>query len=147
MLRALTPGERCVLLAHERSHLRHRHDRYRRLARTAAWLNPLLRPTTGAVDYLLERWADEDAARAVGSRTLAARALARAALQQTGAAPGPAAFAAHHIGRRVDALLRPQAAPRTRAALLLPATLAIFAMLTGIIAVHELAHLYEILRG
>jgi hypothetical protein len=38
-------------------------------------------------------------------------------------------------------------APRTRAALLLPATLAIVATLTGIIAVHELAHLYEILRG
>jgi len=56
-----------VLLAHERSHLRHRHDRYTTLARVAATLNPLLRPTVGAVEFLLERWA---------TRTLPARSAA-----------------------------------------------------------------------
>lgn len=80
MLRALDADERFVLLEHERSHLRHRHDRHRRLIRIAALINPLLRPSVEATDFLVERWADEDAAHAVGSRRLAARALARAAV-------------------------------------------------------------------
>jgi Zn-dependent protease with chaperone function len=85
MLRALDGPERRVLLEHERSHLRHRHDRYLRLSRLAARINPLLRPSIEATDFLLERWADEDAADAVGSRRLAARALAHAAVARPAA--------------------------------------------------------------
>ena len=149
MLRALEPDERRVLLAHERSHLHHRHDRYRRLVRIAARIHPLLRPTISVVDYLLERWADEDAARATGNRTLTARALARAAVHQSAVASHPQqpTFAAQGVSSRMNALLGPQAPTIARLALVLPALIAITATLTGIAALHELAHLYAILRG
>jgi Zn-dependent protease with chaperone function len=149
MLRALDGAERRVLLAHERSHLRHRHDRYRRLVGVAARLNPLLRPTVGAVEFLLERWADEDAAREVGSRHLTARALARAAV-----AAGPRhqrlwqpGFAAQNVSRRVKALLA-SAPPRgSRLATLLPAAVGVIGAATAVAAAHDLAHLFDLLRG
>jgi Zn-dependent protease with chaperone function len=149
MLRTLDAGERRVLLAHERSHLRHRHDRYRRLVGFAASLNPLLRPTVAAVDFLLERWADEDAAGAVGSRQLTARALARAAV-----ADGPRrrrlwqpSFAAQKVSRRVDALLAPAHGRGARLAMLLPPAVAVIGAATAVIAAHDLAHLFDLLRG
>ena len=147
MLRALGPAERSVLLAHERSHLRHRHDRYRRLARAAARINPLVRPVVGATEFLLERWADEDAARAVGSRRVAAEAIARAALAGTnvGARPRHAGFAVQRVADRVDALLA--ATPQGRLVLLVPLIVALVAALTGVAAVHELLHLFDLLRG
>jgi len=136
MLRALDAAERRVLLAHERSHLRHRHDRYRRLVGIAANLNPLLRPTVGAVDYLLERWADEDAAREVGSRHLTARALARAAV-----ADGPRrhrlwqpSFAAQKVVSRVNALLAPAPAQGSRLAMLLPAAIGVIGAAAAVAA-------------
>lgn len=75
----------------------------------AARANPFLRPLRTAVAYSAERWADEDAAAAVGSRRVVARAIGRAALVSRGApgvtfaglaAPGP-------VPRRVAALLGP----------------------------------------
>jgi Zn-dependent protease with chaperone function len=93
MLAALSADERRVLLAHEDSHLRNRHQLYAGLARLAAAANPLLRPVALAVAEAVERAADEDAAAAVGDRQLAARALARAALARAAHA-GPAATAA-----------------------------------------------------
>jgi hypothetical protein len=149
MLRALDAAERRVMLAHERSHLRHRHDRYRRLVGAAANLNPLLRPTVGAVDLLLERWADEDAAREVGSRHLTARALARAAV----ADPPPRqrlwqpSFAAQKVLARVDALLAPAPAQGHRLAMLLPAAIGIVGAAAAVAAAHDLAHLFDLLRG
>ncbi|MDP9347162.1 MAG: M48 family metalloprotease [Actinomycetota bacterium] len=149
MLRALDGAERRVLLEHERSHLRHHHDRYRALSRFAARINPLLRPTIQVTDFLLERWADEDAARAVGSRQLAAHALARAALA---GAPRPnqpalAGFAAQRVTSRVTALMSGTPPKRDRLPLLLPATLAMIAALTAVLATHDLAHLFDLLRG
>lgn len=149
MLRALDGPERRVLLEHERAHLRHRHDRYRALSRLAARINPLLRPSIEATDFLLERWADEDAARAVGSRPLAACALARAAIAVATAPSGESAlagFAAHRVTNRVIAL----AAAPTRAhhlRLLLPATLAMTAAVAAALAAHDLGHLFDVLRG
>jgi beta-lactamase regulating signal transducer with metallopeptidase domain len=149
MLRALDPGERRVVLAHERSHLRHRHDRYRTLIRIAARINPLLRPAVRATDLLLERWADEDAARAVGSRRLTARALARAAVAAGPAAPAPgqASFAALPVSARVDALLAATPAGRSRAALVMLTAIALVAALSAALATHDLAHLFDLLRG
>jgi peptidase M48-like protein len=149
MLRALDPDERRVMLEHERSHLRHRHDRYRALVRLAARINPLLRPSIAATDFLLERWADEDAAVAVGSRRIAARALAHAALATTSAhRRDPAAgFAAQGVASRVTALIAPTQASGSRLPLLLPAALATIASLTAALAAHDLAHLYDLLRG
>jgi beta-lactamase regulating signal transducer with metallopeptidase domain len=146
MLRALDPSERRAMLAHERSHLAHRHDRYRRLVRIAARINPLVRPAVPATDFLLERWADEDAARAVGSRRLIAQALARAAVS----APrnrryAEASFAAQRVTARVEALLAPSAG--SRVALGLAVALATAAVLSAVGAGHELAHLFDLLRG
>jgi Zn-dependent protease with chaperone function len=80
LLHALTDQERRVVLAHEASHLLHRHAWWLLAADLAAAANPLLRPTARAAARCVERWADEDAATTTGDRRAAARALARTAL-------------------------------------------------------------------
>jgi Zn-dependent protease with chaperone function len=87
MLRALSAGEREVLLAHERSHARGSHYLFTSVARLAAAANPLLRPVAEQAGYTVERWADERAATQTGDRTLAARAIAHAALATSAAPP------------------------------------------------------------
>jgi hypothetical protein len=112
MLRLLTAPERRVVFAHERAHLAHRHARLVTLAATAAALNPCVSSLRDAVAFLVERWADEDAAAEVGDRRLVARAVAKAALASTGS---PAAgLSVHGAGaaQRVEALGRP--VPRGR---------------------------------
>ncbi|MDP9795860.1 hypothetical protein J2S43_004372 [Catenuloplanes nepalensis] len=80
MIRLLSADERRVVLAHERAHLARGHHRLTAIASTAAALNPILVPARDAVSYLVERWADEDAATEVGDRHLTARSVAKAAL-------------------------------------------------------------------
>jgi Zn-dependent protease with chaperone function len=133
MLAALSADERRVLLAHEASHLRNRHQLYAGLARVAAAANPLLRPVAAAVTHAVERAADEDAAAAVGDRQLAARALTRAALARAtgGPATPTAALAAAdgsaaQIADRVRSLLAPPL-PRRR----LPVVLVLLAGLAS----------------
>jgi len=105
MLRALDGDERRVLLAHENAHLDGQHHRYLRVASMATAMVPVLRPLYARVLYATERWADEDAAAAVGDRRLVARALCRAALAQD-AYPLPAmSLAGLGVVARVDALL------------------------------------------
>jgi beta-lactamase regulating signal transducer with metallopeptidase domain len=148
MLQALNPAERRVMLAHERSHLRHRHDRYRRLARIAARLNPIVSPAVGATDFLLERWADEDAARSVGNRRLTARAIARAAVTAPKRVQrSEASFAAQRVAARVDALMTTSASSASRRALVLPVALATIAIVSAVAAGHDLAHLFDLIRG
>ena len=65
LLRALEPAERRVVLAHETSHLDHRHPWWVLAAELAAAVNPLLGRTARTVAHAVERWADEDAATAV----------------------------------------------------------------------------------
>ena len=107
---SLPQRHRDVVLAHERSHLRHRHDLYLVVAALATAGNPLLGPLARALTYTLERWADEDAAAASGRGT-AAHAVAAVAL----AAPRPAAAVLGVSGgvvpRRVSALLESSDAP------------------------------------
>ncbi|MFE4176604.1 M56 family metallopeptidase [Streptomyces sp. NPDC056909] len=109
MLDCLDTRERAALLAHEQAHLIGGHHRYLLAVRLAARANPLLRPLRAAVAYTTERWADEEAARVTGERTVVARAIGKAALVSRGtptptlagfAAPGP-------VPRRVAALLEP----------------------------------------
>lgn len=107
--RALSPAHREAVLAHERAHLRHRHDLYLAAAQVAQALHPLLAPVTGALGYALERWADEDAA-AARSRGAVARAIGAVALSRTGRTgrPAPALGATGGVvPRRVAALLDP----------------------------------------
>lgn len=81
MVEALAPREQEVLWAHERAHLHHRHHWYLQAADAAAAAAPCLRRLRSHVRFATERWADEDAATAVGGdRQLVARAIARAAL-------------------------------------------------------------------
>jgi hypothetical protein len=114
MLNALTETERGAMLAHEASHLRHRHAWWLLAVDLAAAINPTLRATARAVRHSVERWADEDAADATADRRTVAHALARAALAAHDHGLGrPVALAAATGGRvpeRVAALL----APRTR---------------------------------
>ncbi|MCU7823829.1 M56 family metallopeptidase [Kitasatospora sp. DSM 101779] len=111
MMAHLAEDERAALLAHEQAHLTHRHHRYLLATRLAACVNPFLRPLHRAVAYSTERWADEEAAGAVGDRRTTARAVARAALVAHHAVlPGLPAFADPAPGpvpRRVAALLGP----------------------------------------
>ncbi|MER7838159.1 M56 family metallopeptidase [Streptomyces sp. NPDC096040] len=114
MLRCLGDVEREALLAHERAHLRGRHHLFQAVWRLTAAANPLLRPLAEAGGFVLERWADEEAAARVGSRTVVARAVGRAALASAGAAR-PAALAATGgaVPQRVRALLDPPPPRRT----------------------------------
>ncbi|MFI5897755.1 M56 family metallopeptidase [Actinoplanes sp. NPDC051513] len=109
MLRVLDAEERRAVLAHERAHLAHRHHMAVLLTSAAAAVNPLLRPAREAVTYLVERWADEEAATGVGDRDLVARAVARAALATAGHPTTAPALGMHGgvIVRRVRALHSP----------------------------------------
>ncbi|MEU7497967.1 M56 family metallopeptidase [Streptomyces griseofuscus] len=113
ILRCLGDDERAALLAHERAHLRGRHHLYLVLRRLTAAVTPLLRPLADAGGFVLERWADETAAAHVGSRTVVARAVGRAALAAAAAQDRPApAATGGAVPQRVRALLGPPPPPR-----------------------------------
>jgi Zn-dependent protease with chaperone function len=113
LLRALSGVERRALLAHERSHLGHRHGWWVLSADLAAATNPLLWWTARAVRHAVERWADEDAAREVGDRALTARTVARVALLiKASREPVVATASGGDVPERVRALL--DAPPRIR---------------------------------
>jgi Zn-dependent protease with chaperone function len=135
MLDTLDPGERDVLLAHERAHLAEHHYVFVALAQLGAAANPLLRPLATAVAYTVERWADEHAARVTGDRRRAARTVGKAALATGRRRARPAATALGILGRgdlpraagpiprRVAALLAPPQASRALPALVTSAVL------------------------
>ncbi len=114
LLDRLRPAERRALFAHERAHLAARHDRFLLAVQLAARANPFLRPLRTAVAYTAERWADEEAARVIGSRRTVARAIGTAALVSRGTpVPTLAGLAARGpVPRRVAALLGPAPAVR-----------------------------------
>jgi len=143
----LEPAERSVLLAHERSHLRNRHWVFRLIVRLAAALLPTFRPAVRQCDQTLERWADEDAAAAVGDRRLAATAVAKAALAGADAQRAPliAGFTDGAVAARVQALLVEQAHNRW-AALALPAAVLGTATVAVISAAARLEDLFELAR-
>ncbi|MFJ3867441.1 M56 family metallopeptidase [Streptomyces nigra] len=114
LLDRLQPAERRALFAHERAHLSGGHHRFLLTVQLAARANPFLRPLRTAVVYTAERWADEEAARRIGSRRTVAHAIGKAALVSRGTpAPTLAGFAAPGpVPRRVAALLGPEPAVR-----------------------------------
>lgn len=133
LLDCLNPSERKALFAHERAHLTGRHHRSLLAVRLAARANPLLRPLQAAVAYTTERWADEEAARTTGSRTLVARAIGKAALVSRGApAPTLAGITgAGPVPRRVAALLAPAPAAMTWPSVFTRAGLAVWTAAAG----------------
>jgi Peptidase family M48 len=110
MLTLLSREECDVMLAHERSHLRHRHHWHRSAVLVARSLNPLLLALPRTQDWLTERWADEDAAR-VADRSVVASALGRAAAASSESASlgrphpdGALAMASTAVDSRIAAL-------------------------------------------
>jgi hypothetical protein len=156
MMDALTECERDVLLAHERAHVSASHYVFTALVRLSAAANPLLRPLAAAVNYSVERWADERAAFVTGSRPLVAQTVAKAALAAA-AAParrsGPAVVLSGLTGpsqlgrrgsvpRRVDALLGP---PPQRSIVLLVLAIAVLT-LCGLAAVDAASDLHAMVE-
>ena len=153
LLEALDEPGRAALLAHERAHLAGRHHLFTTVAHLAAAANPVLLPMARAVDYTVERWADEHAARVTGDRRLVAVTIGRVAMLAT---PGrlPAATLgmvragsrrvslawAGPVPRRVAALLGPP--PRSRVLLLVAAVLIV--LLTGASAVEAAKDLHAL---
>lgn len=140
MLAALDDAEQGALFSHEQSHLAHRHDRYIVLASLAGSL-PVLAPAVGQLRLALERWADEDAAEAVGDRTIVARAVAKAALVSHDRQAAALGMATSHVPARVEALLRP---PVSGASFVAAATFAAVAtaVVMASIQLHQLTFVF-----
>ncbi len=144
MVAALDPPERAVLLAHERSHLAHRHHLLVQFSDLAARADPLLVPAARQVRILTERWADEDAAAAVRNRGLAARAVAKAALARNAttralrARPATLGAAGTAMTERVEALSRPRTGQQPRLAGVVAAL-----VVTGLLSSAWIAHTTE----
>ncbi len=139
MLLLLNAEERRVLFAHEGSHLRHRHHRYLQLADLAATAVPVLRPLCAQLRFATERWADEDAAAAVGDRRLVAHTIARAALGPS-RRPGSVALSLAGLGvaARVEALLAEPVSSPVMETTLAAAVLALVAtMVSSTVQLHH----------
>ncbi|WP_018332539.1 M56 family metallopeptidase [Actinomycetospora chiangmaiensis] len=158
MLEALSPAEQRALIAHERSHLAHHHIRFLTAVHLAAALNPTLRPVARAVGYTVERWADEDAARAVGDRPVVAHAIGRAALAGRAATTSGARPAlglgitpalprdAGDVPRRVAALLSSALLTARRGWLLAAVGVVLLAALSTLEAQQDFEALLELAR-
>jgi Zn-dependent protease with chaperone function len=157
LLDALNDRGRAALLAHEHAHLAGRHHLFTTVAHLAAAANPLLLPVARAVDYTVERWADERAAAVTGDRRLVASTIGQVALLTTG--PRPARLRATlaitgargrsvslawagPVPRRVAALL----APPPRRQLALPAIVAILILTAGASAAEAARDLHALLE-
>jgi predicted Zn-dependent protease len=80
LLDRLDAESRAALIAHEEAHLSGRHCLFAAAARLAAAANPMLVPVARAVEYTVERWADEHAAAVTGDRGLVAETVGQVAL-------------------------------------------------------------------
>lgn len=142
MLAALDEPGRAALLAHEQAHLAGFHYLFTTAARLAATASPLLRPVARAVEYTVERWADERAATVVGDRRLVAQAIGRAALAAKASRPRraiPDALGAVFSGTGARAHSRAGPVPRRVAALLAPPPPRRLVLLAAVVAVVALA--------
>jgi Zn-dependent protease with chaperone function len=147
LVRALDAGERRAVLAHERSHLRHRHHLHHAAGQLAAATNPLLRRIPAALLLATERWADEDAARTVRRDTVA-RALTRSARTRPPHTHAGVvlAVAAEQIAARVHALQEPPPRPTAWRIAALITLLAVCAGST-LAAAHETERLFEVAKN
>jgi Zn-dependent protease with chaperone function len=95
-----------VVIAHELAHARNRHDRYLLVAKLASATLPPLKPLAKRIEFSLERWADEAAAAACGSRELVAHTLAKVAIGAPIQEPA-LGFTGLGVTARMQALLTP----------------------------------------
>lgn len=96
-----------AVLAHEHAHLALSHHRYIRMTRVATVAIPLLAPLERWVGISAERWADEEAARAIGDRAIVANALVATATA-TAKTQGALHFNQSPLQERVEALVNPR---------------------------------------
>jgi predicted Zn-dependent protease len=162
LLDLLEPRRRAALIAHERAHLAGRHHLFTITAWMAAAACPLLIPVARAVEFTVERWADEEAAAATGDRRLvaetigqvavmtaargAAQSTARSALRLGMTGPTrrrPSVAWAGPVPRRVAALLA--APPRTQRRVLLAACAAVV-LLAGLAVLDAARDLHALLE-
>lgn len=136
LLKALDKAELEVVFQHEHAHLRHRHHRYLAVGALASGSLPPVRRLNERMRFALERWADEEAADAVGDRELVAHTIARVALLRSAPSPGALpAFADSGVVERVQALLD---SPPDRNSVTGPITLLSTGLTTGALAVAAL---------
>jgi Peptidase family M48 len=137
-------GLRRAVLEHERAHLRHHHGVLLALGELARLVNPLLGPAVEQLRFQLERWADEDAARAT-SRATTAQAVATVALatRQRVVALG---FHGASSTARVRALLADEPTQPAAPVSLLVAALAAIATVAALWACHDTELVFETLR-
>lgn len=132
-----------VVLAHERAHARHRHDRYLLLGGVVAAALPPLRWLATRLEFSVERWADEAAAAECSDRRLVARTLGKVALLGVPAsAPTEAGFARLGVLERIQLLLAPAPPvppPKRRWAL------RVATAVTGGLTVHQMSLLSPLL--
>ena len=159
LLEALDEPGRTALLAHERAHLTAKHHLFTAVAHLAAAANPVLVPLARTVDYTVERWADEHAARVTGDRRLVAVTIGRVAMMATPARRPAASLGmvgagsrrvsvawAGPVPRRVAALLGPP--PRSRAVLVAFAVLIVAITGASVLeAANDLHALLELARA
>jgi len=161
LLDLLEPRRRAALIAHERAHLAGRHHLFTITAWMAAAACPLLIPVARAVEFTVERWADEKAAAATGDRRLVAETIGQVAVMtaRRGAAQGTARHAlrlgvtgparrpsvawAGPVPRRVAALLA--APPRTQRRVLLAVCAAVM-LLAGLAVLDAARDLHALLE-
>jgi Zn-dependent protease with chaperone function len=143
MLGALTNEEQAALFAHERAHLRFGHHRYLLVGRVLEGIVPFVRPLTRRVYWLLERWADEAAARELGDRDVVATAIAHAALSASGrSTPALLGFGSDSIVDRVEALFEPLPQPSRVTTL----TLGLCVVVAAAATTTQLHHLADLVR-
>ena len=143
LIELLDDDERRVVLAHERAHAIHRHDRYLLVAQLAAATIPMLRPLASRLQFSLERWADEAAVEECGDRRLVARTLGKVALH--GVTPvSVLGFAGLGVPARVAALLSAPT-PMPRSSLRVGLWLAIAA--TGALGAFQVHHLASLVTA
>jgi Zn-dependent protease with chaperone function len=161
LLDCLDDRRRAALIAHEQAHLASRHHLFSAVARLAAAANPLLIPVARAVDYTVERWADEHAAAVTSDRRLVAQTIGQVALlagtrrrRVAGIALGIVGPVAPRVSlawagpvpRRVAALLT--APPRRQTILLAACTvIVLIAGVAALLAARDLHALLELAQG
>lgn len=143
LVELLDADEQAVVLAHERAHATHRHDRYLLVGQLAAAAVPMLRPLASRLQFSLERWADEAAADECGDRRFVARTLGKVALYQI-TPVGALSFVGLGVPARVAALLAP--AP---ALPLSPLVVALWCatVVTGVLAAFQIHHLASVIMA
>ena len=148
MLQVLDAGGRRVLLAHERAHLRQRHNVIQATAEFASALNPVFSVPLSSLGFIMERAADEQAAAVVGSRLVTAQAICDAGRATDSASASVARFRRPALDRsaahRVTAMLQPAPQGRRLGGAFI-ALLAMAALIPAVDATLSLTHVADAL--